>query len=116
MKRDGLAVVGLLWPAAVGATPFTPTSDAQVLERLRTRPVDPTYQELQALRSELERTPRNLEVAHRAEPHRRRSALQRLRPGSPDTLVECPSPPPLVLILRATLRQSSHDFDGALAD
>ncbi|MBC7881748.1 MAG: hypothetical protein H7Y37_10495 [Anaerolineae bacterium] len=118
-----LAAVGLLWPAAVGATPFTPTNDSQILEHLPNRPTDPTYRELQGLRNELQRSPRKLEVAVKvarryieqgridADPRYNGYAQAALAPWW-----NAPHPPPSVLILRATLRQSNHDFDGALAD
>ncbi len=118
-----LTAVGLLWSAAVGATPFTPTNDSQVLEHLPNRPADPTYRELQGLRNELQRSPRKLEVAVKvarryieqgridADPRYNGYAQAALAPWW-----NAPHPPPSVLILRATLRQSNHDFDGALAD
>jgi tetratricopeptide (TPR) repeat protein len=118
-----LAAVGLLWPATVGATPFTPTNDSQVLERLRTRPSDPAYQELRGLRNELERSPRKIEIAIKVA---RRYIEQGRTDGDPRyngyaqaalaPWWNAPHPPPSVLLLRATLRQSNHDFDGALAD
>lgn len=122
-KLSILAAVGLLWPTAVGATPFTPTNDSQILEHLRTRPADPTHRELQGLRNALQRSPRKLEVAVKvarryieqgridADPRYNGYAQAALAPWW-----NAPHPPPSVLILRATLRQSNHDFDGALAD
>jgi Flp pilus assembly protein TadD len=118
-----LAAVGLLWPAAAGATPFTPTNDSQVLERLRTRPSDPAYRELQGLRSALERSPRNLEVAvkvaHRYIEQGRIDGDPRYNGYAQAALApwwNAPHPLPSVLLLRATLRQNNHDFGGALAD
>ncbi|MEW6682980.1 MAG: hypothetical protein AB1451_08660 [Nitrospirota bacterium] len=121
------AVAALIWfvmwaPAAMGE-PFLPADDAQVLERLRTAAADPQARELRRLRAELAQHPGDLDLAvtlatryieqgrAEADPRFYGYAQSALGPWW-----DAPQPPPKVLILRATLRQSVHDFDGALAD
>ncbi|MBI3608522.1 MAG: hypothetical protein HY207_11200 [Nitrospirae bacterium] len=125
--RAGVAVLTLLclaaWSPAATAKPFLPADDAQVLERLRTSAADPQARELRRLRAELAQNPGNLDLAVKlarrdieqgraeADPRFYGYAQAALGPWW-----NAPEPPPSVLILRATLRQSVHDFDGALAD
>lgn len=111
------------WPGSVLATPFVPKSDGQVLERLRTTPTDPEARELRKLHAELARSPQNLPVAvnlarryiergrTEADPRYNGYAQAALKPWWDQA-----KPPATVLVLRATLRQSSHDFKGALSD
>ncbi len=118
-----LASCILLWPGVAKATPFVPQSDTQVLERLRDRPLDPVVRELRQGRAELNQSPQNLKLAVslakryieqgrlQADPRYNGYAQAALAPWW-----EQPQPPPAVLVLRATLRQSKHDFEGALAD
>lgn len=115
--------IGLVWAGAVQATPYLPASDNQVLERLRTRPADPAARELRALRNRLAQKPRDLQLATglakryieqgrlEADPRYNGYAQAALAPWW-----NAPHPQPPVLVLRATLRQSNHDFDGAVAD
>ena len=109
-------------PAAGTAAPFLPADDAQVLEHLPA-PGDATKRELRRLRAELSQNPRNLDLAIRlarryiqvsraeSDPRYNGYAQATLTPWW--NLAE---PPVEVLVLRATLRQNRHDFDGALAD
>ena len=111
---------GLIGSAS--AAPYIPNSDAQVLERLPTRN-DPTQRVLVSLRSQLQRDPRNLPIA--AELARRYINMARLD-ADPRYLGYAqaalapwwaqPNPPPEVLVLRATILQSTHRFSQALAD
>lgn len=107
----------------VAAAPYLPQSAAQVLERLPLAPTDPTARELRALRQALAQQPGRLDLAvHLA---RRYSELGRIS-GDPRFAGyaqaalagwwEQSDPPAEVLLLRATLRQRTHDFDAALAD
>jgi Tfp pilus assembly protein PilF len=103
--------------------PHTPTSDQEVLERLPTGSADPRARELARLRKRLAASPDDLalaiEVARRniqegrarSDPRYLGYAQAALAPWWP-----LPSPPPPVLVLRATILQSTHDFDGALRD
>lgn len=108
----GLALAcGLaLHPAAAGE-PYRPADDGLVLERLpagiparAAAPADPAAAALQARtyieQARREGDPRFLGYAERV-----------LRPWWPQV-----APPAPVLLMRATLRQSRHDFDGALRD
>jgi tetratricopeptide (TPR) repeat protein len=113
----------LLWTGVAKATPFIPQSDSQVLERLRERPLDPIARELRQLRAELNQSPQNLKLAvslaKRYIEQGRRQADPRYNGYAQAALApwwEQPQPPPAVLVLRATLRQSKHDFEGALVD
>jgi predicted Zn-dependent protease len=113
----------LLCPGVAKAAPFIPQSDTQVLERLRDRPLDSVARELRQLRIELNQSPQNLKLAVslakryieqgrlQADPRYNGYAQAALTPWW-----EQPQPPPAVLVLRATLRQSKHDFEGALVD
>jgi Tfp pilus assembly protein PilF len=100
-----------------------PQDGREVLERLRDRPLDAAARELRNLRSELARDPHNLALAARlaqryidearaqADPRHLGYAQSALHPWW--TL---PQPPASVLVLRASIRQSNHDFDSALVD
>jgi tetratricopeptide (TPR) repeat protein len=115
-------IAGAAWQAAAGA-PYVPASDAQVLERLPLRPTDPVQIELRALRERLSRDPNNLALATRLA--RRYIELGRTS-GDPryagyaqaalSPWWSAPSPPAEVLLLRATLRQRTHEFRAALDD
>jgi tetratricopeptide (TPR) repeat protein len=105
------------------AAPFVPKSDDEVLEKLATRPGDPKARALKAMRVELARDPRNLDVAVQlAQRYFEEAAAE----GDPRFVGyaqaaltpwwSMPSPPVEVLVLRATLAQYRHDFAGALAD
>lgn len=115
-----LTVLGLTRP--LGAAPFLPERDAEVLERLPTMPGGDAG-ELRRLRDQLARAPTDLAQAvavagryvelgqSRADPRYHGYAQAALAPwwGLAD-------PPPEVLLLRAAIRQSRHEFDPALED
>ncbi|MGI9046898.1 MAG: tetratricopeptide repeat protein [Burkholderiales bacterium] len=122
--RSSLVLLCALFCAALAdAAPFVPTDDAQILETLRDRPADAAVRDLRAMGSELRRNPRNLELALRvarryieqsraeADPRYLGYAQAALAPWW--NLLQPPAP---VLVLRATIRQSNHHFDAALAD
>jgi tetratricopeptide (TPR) repeat protein len=103
--------------------PRVPTSDGEILERLPSGAGDPRARELEAMRRRLQRTPDDVALAtelarHDVEESRARSDPRYL--GYAQAALApwwtLPSPPPPVLLLRATIRQSTHDFDGALHD
>jgi tetratricopeptide (TPR) repeat protein len=110
-------------PSLAAAAPFVPASDGEVLERLAVSPSDPLLRELRALQEQLRRTPDNLVLAVRIA--RGYLELGRLT-GDPryagyseaalTPWLHLADPPPEVLVLRATLRQRSHQFGDALAD
>ncbi len=117
-----LLSIGLLVAAPVSATPYLPADDGVVLERLPEK-IDPSLRDVKRLRAALDRSPNDLALAARLA----RRAIEAAREtGDPRFLGQAqsaltpwwtePSPPAPALLLRATLRQSTHDFDGALAD
>jgi len=118
----GLAA-GFFWLCASFAAPYEPKDDGAVLERLPFRASDPVQLELRRMRQELARDPRNEEVALRAARGYYRLALAE---GDPRYVGYAQAalgpwwneaePPIRVLVMRATLRQYLHDFQGALDD
>lgn len=119
----GAAVLFGRGKAGAGGEPFRPADPAQVLERLQAGASDPSTRELAAMRKELEADPRNVTLATafarrnieegraRSDPRYLGHAQAALAPWWNE-----PSPPPSVLLLRATIRQSVHEFDSALKD
>jgi Tfp pilus assembly protein PilF len=111
-----------LWGGAARAVPHIPADGNQVVERLPSR-ADPVQRELLRLRGELSRHPADLQLA--AALARRYIEQARIQ-GDPRYLGYAqaalapwwtqPQPPDQVLVLRATLRQSTHQFPAALAD
>jgi Tfp pilus assembly protein PilF len=107
---------------ACAAAPYIPTDGSKVVERLPSR-ASPVQRELMALRAELTRNPNDLA---RATTLARRYIEQARIEGDPRYLGyaqaalapwwQQPQAPDQVLVLRATLRQSTHQFAGALAD
>ncbi len=107
--------------SAALAEPYIPRSDAQVLEKLPTRPADTTARELAALRVALAEAPNDPQRAN--DLARRYFALAAAR-GDPRyvgyaeaVVSRYPNPlTPALLNLRGMLRQYRHDFAGALQD
>lgn len=110
-----LAAIGL----AASAAPFTPLGDDTIVERLPAR----ESAEIRRQRAALARDPAQLPLALATA----RSAIERARlHGDPRELGlaqaalkpwwAMPAPPASVRLLRATIRQSQHDFEAALAD
>lgn len=103
--------------------PHIPGSDAVVLEKLPFRPNDPIAREMAQMRSQLQREPRDLNVA--VQLARRYYGLV-AEEGDPRYLGYAQAalgpwwnlqePPIPVQVLRASLAQFRHDFSGALAD
>ncbi|MBQ5963005.1 hypothetical protein KBW95_08440 [Massilia sp. ZL223] len=118
----GLLAVLALFPLPGQAEAFLPSRDSEVLERLPARS-DPGQRELARMRAGLRQEPANLTLA--AELARRYLALAR-KDGDPRHLGyaqsvlgpwwNMPRPPAEVQLLRATIRQSTHQFDAALRD
>ncbi|MGH8656153.1 MAG: tetratricopeptide repeat protein [Gammaproteobacteria bacterium] len=105
------------------ATPYLPTDDTEVLERLPYRVADPRVRELRRLRAEQTREPGNLDLAislARRYIEQGRANWDPRYYGYAQAALrawwDLPQPPPEVLVLRAILRQNRHDFTGALAD
>lgn len=116
------ATLSLLATGAL-ALPYLPKSDDRILERLPLAPNDPVAREVRSLRRELAGQPDRLDLA--VQLARRYTELGRVRgdprfTGYAQAVLagwwEQPEPPSEVLLVRATLRQRSHDFAAALAD
>jgi tetratricopeptide (TPR) repeat protein len=118
-----LVLVGALLfrPSARADAPRLPADSGEVLEHLPPR--DPIERQRGELRKVLASRPDDLQTAvwlarldieasrKQADPRYLGQAQAALAPWW-----DAPSPPEQVLVLRATIRQSLHDFDGALAD
>ncbi len=118
-----LALLLAAFAGNVAATPYTPGSDAEVLEVLPARAADPRMRQLRELRAELTRNPNSPdlavhlarryynEVAAEGDPRYIGYAQAALAPwwGMAD-------PPVAVRVMRAILLQFSHQFDASLAD
>jgi len=116
-----LVVLGLTTVAQ--AEPYLPKDDGAVLEKLRATAFDPHAHEIHVLRARLTADPSNLSLAcqyarccidrsrSEADPRYLGRAQAALAPWWDLT-----TPPLEALILRATLKQSQHDFISALAD
>jgi tetratricopeptide (TPR) repeat protein len=106
---------------SIAAAPFVPQEDSRILERLPYTTDTLEIRELRQWHAELSRQPDNLELAVRlawgyiaqgraeADPRYYGYAQAALEPW-------WQQPPAPVLLLRATLRQNRHDFEGALTD
>jgi hypothetical protein len=112
-----------LLASQASAAPYLPKSDSQILERLPFKPNDPVARDMAQMRAELQRDPKNVEVAVRLA----RSYYELVgAEGDPRYLGyaqavlapwwDMPAPPTEVQVLRAGLAQFRHDFEGALAD
>jgi tetratricopeptide (TPR) repeat protein len=105
------------------ATPFIPKSDNQVLERLRVNVNDVAARELRDLRAQQQQNPNDQKLAvtlARKYIERARSEADPRYNGRAQAVLApwwtLENPPELVLVLRATLKQNAHDFNGALLD
>lgn len=111
------------WVTPADAVPYVPKSDAQVLERLPFKANDPLARELSQLRGTLRKDPRNLDAAvalasryyglvgEEGDPRYLGYAQAALAPWWDMSM-----PPLEVQVLRASIRQFRHDFDGAVQD
>jgi len=120
-----LVLVGALFfrPPAGADSPRVPASDREVLERLPFGASDPREQERERLGRLLAARPDDVRPAVALarldiEISRARSDPRYLgyAQAALSAYWDLPSPPTEVRVLRATIRQSVHDFDGALAD
>ena len=120
--RAASAIASLSIAATLCAAPFLPTDDTQVLEHLPGRNTA-QYRELKALQALAARQPEDLSRASAlAATYIRASRVE----GDPRFLGYAqaalspwwkdPNAPTQALVLRATILQSSHQFDAAVAD
>lgn len=119
----GCACLLLACAVPVVGAPHVPLDDQVVLERSVAKTADAGEQLARDLRSALARDPRNLEAAMRlatfyvqkgrrdSDPRQLGRAQAALAPWW-----DQPEAPVPVLVLRATIRQSTHDFAPARAD
>lgn len=119
----GCVAVVMVQVFLASSAPFIPASDNQVLERLRTTPLTAADRELRALRLQNRQHPADLavalEVARRLIEKSRAEADPRHLGYAEAALAHWwneSQPPVDVLLLRATIKQSQHDFTTALAD
>ena len=114
-----------LLTTGVHAAPFLPASDQIILERLSTTPGESARvnQSTRDMRATLARDPKNVDLAVRMA----QLYVSRSRSESDPRLIgqaqaalgvwwSQTEPPIPVLLLRATIRQSVHDFNSALRD
>jgi Tfp pilus assembly protein PilF len=108
---------------SASAEPFVPRDGAQVLEHLRASSADPGARELRELRRQLSADANNLGLAA----HYARRCIERSRKEADPRCLgraqaalapwwNTTNAPAEALVLRATIRQSQHDFTNALAD
>jgi predicted Zn-dependent protease len=125
----GLVAAGFVAAAAFGAregrasSPHVPSDESVVLERVATGATDPATRELSTLRARLAAAPHDLalalEVAQKNIEASRRESDPRFLGHAQAALApwwDEREPPLGVLLLRATIRQSLHEFDLALVD
>ena len=117
------AAIILLVASQAWATPYVPSEDAAVLERLPSRRGDPAMAELRRLRIALAASPRNADTATRlaqtyfdlanaeGDPRYVGYASAALKPWEGSDAA-----PAEVLFTRGLLRQYRHDFAAALKD
>jgi len=110
-------------PSATADTPRVPGDDAEVLEKLPSNAKDPRARRAAELRRSLAANPQDriaatnlarldiLEARASSDPRFLGHARAALAPWW-----DLAEPPSEVLVLRATVKQSLHDFEGALAD
>ena len=116
-----VTTAALTLPHPAWAEPFIPADDTTIVERLRDRPLDRADQEFRQARAQLRASPRDLPLATSVA--RRCIELAR-RDGDPRYLGyaqaalapwwSMPDPPVAVLLMQATILQSTHAFEPAL--
>ncbi len=105
------------------AAPRVPSSDGEILERLRTTAEDPGLAALRKQRAELSQHPENLQLASStARAYLERGSIEgdprftgRAQAALAPWWSSADAPEP-VLVLRAIIRQRSHDFAPAVED
>lgn len=109
--------------AAKDPTPYTPSRDQQVVEVLRERPLSTAERQWRELRQQARQNPNNatlaVQVARQAMQWSRRDGDPRLIGQAQAALGHWwahANPPADVRLLRATILQSTHDFNAALKD
>lgn len=105
------------------ASPYVPRDDATVLERLRSGPVDKATREIRQLRRVWEQNPRNERIAIVLTRHLIAKSRETSDPrylGQAEAVLapwwNQTNAPVEIMVLRATIQQSTHHFAPALAD
>jgi len=121
-RRYVWLLLTLLLGAPALGKPYLPIDDGTVLERLPEK-TDPSLREVKRLRAALARNPGDITLAASLA---RRAIEAGRETGDPRFFGQAQAalapwwnesnPPAQALLLRATLKQSTHDFPGALAD
>jgi hypothetical protein len=115
--------LGLALGVPAKASPHVPASDAEVIERVPARAIDPRARDLQALRAAWRANPRDVELSVRLA---RRYFDEAAAEGDPRYVGYAQAalaqwwneaePPVVVRVQRAVLHQYGHQFSEALAD
>jgi predicted Zn-dependent protease len=123
LVAGGLAVAIFHGGESHASSPHVPKNDGVVLDRVSTGAGDPAARELAMLRARLDADPKDVA---RATEYARKNIEASRRESDPRFLGHAQAalapwwneaePPADVLLLRATIRQSLHEFDPALAD
>jgi tetratricopeptide (TPR) repeat protein len=103
--------------------PYIPKDASQLLERLRTTAFDPLQHQLRELRAKLSSNPTNSILAAQVA----RCCIDKYRSDTDPRYLgraeaalapwwNAAKPPVSILVLRATIKQSQHDFTNSLAD
>jgi len=126
-NRLVICLVGFIMAVGAGtglqAEPYLPKDGSEVLETTRSTAFDPVAHQMRELRGRLATDPENVPLACQFA----RSCIERSRTDADPRFLgraqaalspwwNSPQPPIDVLVLRATLKQSQHDFTNALAD
>lgn len=117
-SHAAVLLLALLLPAAQAA-PYTPAADAELVQRLPERWDAAARRQRAALARDPQQLPLALATAQAAITRARRAGDPRelgLAQAALAPWWSLATPPPAVLLLRATVRQSQHQFDTALAD
>lgn len=117
-----LLALAALFATAAQAAPFVPASDAEILETLP-EASDSAGRALRRMHGELAADPHNAALAiavARADLDRGRTLADPRYLGRAEAALaawpDTAAAPPGILLLRAVLRQSTHDFTGARAE
>ena len=124
-QRAGLLVVFLMVGVStvLRGEPYVPKDSGEVLEKIRSTAFDPVAHQMRELRGRLTADPHNVSLACQFT----RCCIERSRAEADPRFLgraqaalapwwNMAQPPIDVLVLRATLKQSQHDFTNALAD
>jgi len=123
VKNGALFLVLFFATELARGAAYVPKDPSQVLETLRATAFDPTVHEIRQLRTQLDANPTNVtlacEFARRCIERSRSEADPRYLGRAQAALApwwNSARPPVNALVLRATIKQSQHEFTNSLAD